>query len=64
MRNEHVNKAELGERLKWHPPQVDRVLSVRHGSQFDQVEAALKALGKRVSITLEDFAQAVDNPRP
>jgi hypothetical protein len=34
--------------------QVDRVLSVRHGSQFDQVEAALKVLGKRVSISLED----------
>ena len=42
-----MNKAELGRRLRWHPPQVDRVLDVRHASRIDQIEHALAAVGKR-----------------
>jgi hypothetical protein len=34
-----VGKAELGRRLNWHGPQVDRLLQVKHGSQLDQLEA-------------------------
>jgi antitoxin HicB len=48
MQDDRVNKAELAKRLDWHPPQVDRVLNVRHGSQLDQVEAAFAALGKQL----------------
>lgn len=45
-----VNKAELGRRLHWHPPQVDRVLDVRHASRIDQIEHALAAVGKRLEL--------------
>jgi len=67
MRSDHVNKAELAKRLKWHPPQVDRVLNVRHSSQLDQVEAALGALGKRLVLSIQDTqtrqATPAMNPR-
>ena len=54
MRADRVNKSQLARRLKWHPPQVDRVLNVRHSSQLDQVEAALGALGKQLVLSVLD----------
>ena len=51
---QHVNKAELGRRLAQHPPQIDRLVNVRHGSKLDQLEAAFRALGKRLEIRVED----------
>ena len=47
---QQVNKAELGRRLHWHLPQVDRVLDVRHASRLDQLEQALAAVGKRLEL--------------
>jgi antitoxin HicB len=44
MRNAGVRKAELARRLRWHMPQVDRVLSLRHGSRLEHLEAALAVL--------------------
>ncbi len=54
MRRAHVTKAELARRLKWHPPQVDRLLAMRHGSRLDQIERALQVLGKRLVVGVED----------
>jgi antitoxin HicB len=54
MRERAVNKSELARRLQWHLPQVDRVLDVRHGSQIDQMEAALAAVGKRLVVNVTD----------
>lgn len=54
MRANNVGKAELAKRLKWHLPQVDRVLNVRHGSQLDQLEAAFEALGKKLVVSVTD----------
>jgi antitoxin HicB len=54
MREEKVSKSELGRRLKWHLPQVDRVLQVRHGSQLEQLEAAFAAVGKRLTVMITD----------
>lgn len=54
MRSAKIGKAELARRLRWHMPQVDRVLKVRHGSQLDQMEAAFAALGKRLVISIVD----------
>jgi len=45
MREEGVGRAELARRLRWHLPQVARVLDLRHASKMEQVEAALAALG-------------------
>jgi antitoxin HicB len=50
MRNAGVRKAELARRLRWHMPQVDRVLSLRHGSRLEHLEAALAALDRRLEM--------------
>ena len=57
MRDARVGKAELAKRLNWHLPQVDRVLKMKHGSQFAQMESAFAALGKRLVIAVEDEPQ-------
>lgn len=54
MREHRIGKAELARRLRWHMPQVDRLLDVRHASRLDQMEAGLEAVGKRLSLTIED----------
>lgn len=54
MRAAKVSKSELGRRLDWHLPQVDRLLAMKHGSRLDQIEAAFRALGKRLVVSVED----------
>lgn len=49
-----MTKAELGRRLGWHAPQVDRLLDLRHHSRIEQVEAALRAIGKRLIVSVAD----------
>lgn len=56
MRAAKVGKAELGRRLDWHLPQVDRLLAMTHGSKLAQLEAAFGALGKRLVVSVEDVA--------
>ncbi|MGH9559456.1 MAG: type II toxin-antitoxin system HicB family antitoxin [Bryobacteraceae bacterium] len=56
MRKAGVRKAELARRLSWHKPQVDRLLDLRHDSRLYQLEQAFSALGKRISMTVEDAA--------
>lgn len=48
-----VTKADLGRRLNWHSPQVDRLLNLTHSSQVDQLDAAVKALGGRLSVRID-----------
>jgi len=55
MREQGVNRAELARRLRWHLPQVSRLLDLRHASRMEQVEAALAALGLRLIV---DVARA------
>ena len=50
MLTQKVGKAELGRRLNWHLPQVDRVLDMTHASRVDQLEQALGAVGKRLDL--------------
>jgi antitoxin HicB len=56
MRQSGVRKSELGRRLGWHMMQVDRLLDLRHASRFDQIETALRALGKEIVIEVREFA--------
>lgn len=56
MRAAGMGKAELARRLNWHLPQVDRVLDLNHNSRLDQMEAALRAVGKKLVISVEDAA--------
>ena len=45
MRRRGLRKSAMRERLKWHRPQIDRLLDVRYASKMDQVEKAFDALG-------------------
>jgi antitoxin HicB len=56
LRAQAMTKADLGRRLGWHPPQVDRVLDIAHASKLDQVETALAALGRELVIGVRDAA--------
>jgi len=51
-----VGKAELARRLNCHLPQIDRLLDLRHASRLDQLEAAFRALGKRLSLEIREAA--------
>lgn len=52
MLDDGIRKADLGRRLGVHQPQVDRLLDLDHDSRIDQIEAALKACGKMLSIEM------------
>lgn len=56
MRTMRVTKSDLARRLHVHLPQVDRLLTIRHGSRVDQIEAAYQALGKQLVIGIADAA--------
>ena len=51
MREQGIGKAELARRLNWHLPQVDRVLDVNHKSRLDQLDAALRAVGRQLQVS-------------
>ena len=53
IRKAGISKRELGRRLKWHGPQVDRLFHIRHASRLDQLDAAFRALGLRLSVDAE-----------
>jgi antitoxin HicB len=55
MRQQAVSRAELARRLRWHLPQVARLLDLRHASRMEHVEGALAALGLRLIV---DVARA------
>lgn len=54
MREQNVGKAELSRRLGCHLPQIDRLLDIQHASRLDQLEQALAAVGKRITLTVTD----------
>lgn len=67
MRNAGVRKAELARRLRWHMPQVDRLLSLRHGSRLEHLEAALTALDHHLEMRVvrgADHRADVPGPGP
>jgi antitoxin HicB len=51
-----VRKTELARRLGVHMPQIDRLLDLGHSSKIEQIEAALRATGKRLTIEVRDAA--------
>ena len=52
MQQKRITKAELGRRLGWHMPQVDRILDVRHASRMDRLQQALQAVDRRLEVTV------------
>lgn len=56
MRNRGLSPSSLGRTLKLDAPQVRKLIDINEPSNFDAVEAALLALGKRLSIELREAA--------
>lgn len=56
MRASRIGKTELGRRLNWRLPQVDRLLDLRHASRLDRLEAAFRALGKCLTVDIHEAA--------
>jgi antitoxin HicB len=51
-----VSRAELGRRLGWQASQIDRLLDLNRKSTIEQLDQALRALGKRVVHSVQDAA--------
>lgn len=51
-----VSRAELARRLDSHLFQVDRLVDIRHASRLDQLENALRAMGREVTILVDKAA--------
>ena len=60
MHAEGVTKSELGRRLDWHLPQVDRLLHLRHESRLDQLESAFQKLDRCLIVTVREAATRAD----
>ena len=56
MRAERITRTELARRLGLHENAVRRLLDLDHRSHIGQVDAALRALGKRLTIEVRDAA--------
>jgi antitoxin HicB len=56
MRDAGIGKAELGRRLGWHGPQIDRLLNLGHRSKIEQIDQALRAVGKVLVLSVQDHA--------
>ena len=54
MREAGIGKAELGRRLGWHGPQIDRLLDLRHRSKIEQIDQALRSVGKILVVSVQD----------
>jgi antitoxin HicB len=51
-----LRKSDLAKRMGIALPNVDRLFSLQHASRLDQMEAAFRALGKRLAVVVEDAA--------
>ena len=56
LRAHGISKSELARRLKWHSTQVDRLFDLKHASRLNQLEAAFRAVGLRLSVDVRDVS--------
>lgn len=56
LREAGMTRAELARRLGWNRESVDRLFRLDHRSRFEQLEAALHVLGKRVGVSVHGVA--------
>jgi antitoxin HicB len=59
MRRRGLRKSAMRQRLKWHRPQIDRLLDVRYASKMDQVEKAFDALGLELVVAARPSNRSV-----
>jgi len=56
MRAGRVQKSELARRMGIPRQQIERLLDLQHSSRLEQIEAAFRALNKRLVVSTEDAA--------
>ena len=56
LKDDGLTQTELSARLGWAPPQVSRLLDLLHMSRMDQLEAAFRAIGRRMDLTVKEAA--------
>jgi len=56
LREAHITRAELARRLGWKRESVDRLFRLDHASRLEQLEAAFRALGQAVSVSVHAAA--------
>jgi antitoxin HicB len=56
LRQDAITRAELTRRLKWNRESVDRLFRLDHASRLDQIEAAFRALDKKVDLRIRETA--------
>jgi antitoxin HicB len=56
-RAQGVTKAALGRSLGWHSVQVDRLFDLNHASRIEQIDQALRTMGKRLEIMVRDAVE-------
>jgi antitoxin HicB len=56
LREVGLTRAELMRRLGWNRESVDRLFRLDHASRLDQLEAAFKALGRSVDVSIKRAA--------
>lgn len=55
-RASNVKKAELARRIGIPKSNLERIFDLDHASRFDQMEAAFRAIGKKIEVTISDAA--------
>jgi antitoxin HicB len=56
MLTDRINQTELAGRMGCHPRQVRRLLDLDHNSRLDQLEKALKSLGRQLILEVRQAA--------
>ncbi len=56
MREQAITQSELAKRLGCHRQQAARIIDPAHNTKFEVLEAALTAVGKRASLSIQDAA--------
>lgn len=56
MQAKGLRKSDLARAMGVHPPQVDRLLDLRHASRMDRIDAAFAALGKSLKVKVTNAA--------
>jgi len=51
-----VRNADLARKMGISKSQVERLLDLQHGSRWEQIEGAFRALNKRLEISVQDAA--------
>lgn len=53
LQDQKITRAELSRRLHWRREQVDRLFRLGHATRLDQFDAAFRALGREVRLSID-----------